>query len=197
MLYILSLQWISLKIFLYGLWSAYHRLYHSQKSCGLGLHLDNKLNWKDHIIKKRKQMDLRHKELCWLFGTKSHLSVDNKLLLYKSIMAPIWTCGIELWGCACKSNNAVIQRCQSKILRAIVDAPQYVTNDMIHKGLGIPTVQEVIHERSSKHLTNLESHSNPLLQTLPRNNAIRRLKEGGQLTCNTFNDLSLEGTSSH
>ena len=28
----------------------------------------------------------------------------------------------------CKPNIAVIQRCQSKILRATVDAPQYVTN---------------------------------------------------------------------
>jgi hypothetical protein len=123
----------------------------------LGLHLDNKLNWKDHIIKKPKQMDLRHKRP----GRKSHLSIDNKLLLYKSIIAPIWTYGTELWGCACKSNIAVIQRCQSKILRAIVDAPRYVTNDMIHKDLGIPAVQEPIHERSIKHRTNLESHSNP------------------------------------
>jgi hypothetical protein len=141
----------------------------------LRLHLDNKLNWKDHTIKKRKQMDLRHKELYRLLGRKSHLSVDNKLLLYKSIIAPIWTYGIELGGCASKSNIAVIQKCQSKILRAIVDAPWYVTNDMIHKDLGIPTVQEVIHERSIKHCTNLESHSNPLLQPLPRD-VIRRLK---------------------
>jgi hypothetical protein len=27
----------------------------------LGLHLDTKLNWKEHIVKKRKQMDLRYK----------------------------------------------------------------------------------------------------------------------------------------
>jgi len=106
----------------------------------LGLHLDNKLIWKDHIIKKRKQMELRHKELYWLLGRKSHPSVDNKLLLYKSIIAPIWTYGIELWGCDFKSNIAAIQICQSKILRAIVDAPWYVTNDMIHKDLSIPTV---------------------------------------------------------
>jgi hypothetical protein len=51
----------------------------------LGLHLDNKLNWKAHIIKKRKQMDLRHKEHCWLLGRTSHKSADNKLLPYKSI----------------------------------------------------------------------------------------------------------------
>jgi len=77
----------------------------------LGLHLDNKLNWKDHITKKRKQMVLQHKELYWLLGRTSHLSVDNKLLLYKSIVTPIWTYDIELWGCASKSNIAVIQRC--------------------------------------------------------------------------------------
>jgi hypothetical protein len=162
----------------------------------LGLHLDNKLTWKDHIIKKRKQMDLRCKELYWLLGRKSHLSVD-KLLLYKSIITPIWTYGIELWGCTCKSNIAVIQRCQSKILRAIVGAPWYVINDMIHKDLGIPTVQKVINERSNKHRTNLESHSNPLLQPLPRDNVIRRLKNGGQLTCNMGSEISsLEGSSS-
>jgi len=115
-------------------------------------------------------MYLQHKELYRLLGRKSrksHLSVDNKLLLYKSIIAPIWTYGIELWGCTCKSNIAVIQRCQSKILRATVDAPWYVTNDMIHKELRIPSVQEVIRERGIKHHTNLESHSDPFLQPIP------------------------------
>jgi hypothetical protein len=115
----------------------------------LGLLLDNELNWKDHTIKKREQMGLRYKELYWLLGMKSHLSVDNKLLLYKSIITPIWTYSIEIWGCASKSNIAVIKRCQSKILRAIVVVPWYVTNDMIHKDLGISTVQEIIHEKVS------------------------------------------------
>jgi hypothetical protein len=141
----------------------------------LGLHLDTKLTWMDHITKTRQQMDIRHKELYWLLGRKSNLSIDNKLLLYKSIITPIWTYGIELWGCSSKSNIAVIQRCQSKIMRAF-DAPWYVTNDMIHKDLGVPTLQEVNHERSIKHRTKLASHPNPLLQPLPRGDVIRRLK---------------------
>jgi hypothetical protein len=103
-------------------------------------------------------MYLRHKELYWLLGTTSHPSVDNKLLLYKSIIIPIRTYGDELWGCACKSHITVIKRCQFKILRAIVDAPWYVTKDVIHKDLGIPTVHEVINDRSIKHRTKLESH---------------------------------------
>ena len=123
---------------------------------------------------KRKQMDLGRKELHWLLGRTSHLSVDNKLLLYNSIITPIWTYGIELCGCACKSNIAVIERCQSKILRAIVDASWYVTNDMIHKDLGIPTVHEIIHGRSIKHRNKIES--NLLFQPLPRDNTIRSLQ---------------------
>jgi hypothetical protein len=76
--------------------------------------LDSKLNWKAHIAKKQKQMDLRFKELWCLLGRKSHLSVSNKLLLYKSAISPTWTYGLELWGCASKSNIAIIQRCHSK-----------------------------------------------------------------------------------
>jgi hypothetical protein len=34
----------------------------------LGLHLDTKLIWRDHVTKKRKQMVLRCKELYWLLG---------------------------------------------------------------------------------------------------------------------------------
>ena len=106
----------------------------------------------------------------------SPLSINNKLLLYKTVIAPVWTYGLELWGCASKSNIAIIQRFQSKLLRAIVNAPWYVTDAMIHSDLGISTVQDVIHDRSNKHRAKLQSHPNPLLQPLSRVNIPRRLK---------------------
>ena len=34
--------------------------------------MDNKLNWKNHIAKKRKQMDLTHKELYWILRRTSN-----------------------------------------------------------------------------------------------------------------------------
>ena len=137
--------------------------------------MDNKLNWKEHIIKKRNQMDLRHKELYWLLG-RSPLSVGNKLLLCKSLITFIWTYGIEIWGCASKSNTAIRQKCQSKILRAIADAPWCVTNAVILEDLGIPAVQEVIHARSVNHRIKLQTHSNTLLHPIQRDNVVRRLK---------------------
>jgi hypothetical protein len=55
----------------------------------LGLHLDNKLTWQKHVKTKRQQLNLRLREMLWLLGLKSKLSVENKLLLYKCIIKPI------------------------------------------------------------------------------------------------------------
>jgi hypothetical protein len=82
----------------------------------LGMHMDKKLTWREHIVKKRKQIDLKFKQLYWLLGRKSPSSLENKVLVYKVAIKPMWTYGIELWGCASNSSIAILQRCQSKIL---------------------------------------------------------------------------------
>jgi hypothetical protein len=89
----------------------------------LGHTLDSKLIWKPHLLTKRKQLELKLKELYWLLGKKSFLTIDNKLLIYKTVLKQIWTYGIQLWGCSSKTNRKLIQTTQSKILRTIVNAP--------------------------------------------------------------------------
>jgi len=88
----------------------------------------------------------------------------------------MWSYGTELWGYASKSNIVIMQRSQSKILRAIANALWYVTNPTLHTGFNFPYVIYVIHERINKHHIKLEAHPNPLLEPLlqPVNN--RRLK---------------------
>jgi len=81
----------------------------------LGLNLDRRLTWNRHISTLRKHLDLRTKELHWIIGKHSPLSLNNRLLIYKAILKQAWTYGIELWGCASSSNIAKIQRYQSKI----------------------------------------------------------------------------------
>jgi hypothetical protein len=83
----------------------------------LGLKFDKLLTWKSHVAMKHKELDLKTREIYWLIGKHSPLSLENKLLIYKTVLKPVWTYGIELWGCATKSNIAVIQRYQSKLLR--------------------------------------------------------------------------------
>lgn len=143
----------------------------------LGLHLDKKLTWKQHISKKRKQIDMKTRELQWLIGRKSRVSTENKILIYKTVIKPIWTYGLELWGCASKSNIDIIQRCQSKILRQIIDAPWYVTNHTLHTDLQVPTVQEEIRKKAITHHDAIEIHPNPLMEQLLETVINKRLKK--------------------
>ena len=56
--------------------------------------------------KKRKQLHLKTREINGLMGKNSPLSLKNKLLIYKTVLKPIRTYGIALWGCASKSNSS-------------------------------------------------------------------------------------------
>jgi hypothetical protein len=94
----------------------------------LALHLDRRLTWHPHIFTKCKQLWISLTKMHWLLGHKSKLSISNKLLIYKTILKPIWTYGIQLWGTTSNSNIAILERFQSKDLRLIVNALWYVPN---------------------------------------------------------------------
>jgi hypothetical protein len=103
------------------------------------------------------------KGMYWLLGTNSKLSLENKILLYKTITKPIWAYGAEIWGCDSKSNILIIQRCQSKILRMIANAPWYVPNITLHEDLNVTLAKEVIKQRSTRYHNKMEGHVNVLI----------------------------------
>jgi hypothetical protein len=49
------------------------------------------------FLKVRNKLDLKVKDLYWIIGRKSPASLESKVLLFKTIIKPIWTYGIELW----------------------------------------------------------------------------------------------------
>ena len=59
----------------------------------LGITLDVKLRWKEHIKMKRIELNLKLSKMEWLIRRRSNLSIHNKLLLYiyKQIIKPIWS----------------------------------------------------------------------------------------------------------
>jgi hypothetical protein len=89
----------------------------------LGMTLDAKLRWKKHIKKKHDELNIKFRKMYWLLGRNSQLPVHNKLTLYKQVIRPVWSYGIQLWGCASDSNIEVIQRYRNKVLKCIVNAP--------------------------------------------------------------------------
>ena len=58
-----------------------------------------------------------------LFGVGGSHKQEQQLVivvLYKQILKPVWTYGIQVWGCTKPSNIDIIQRFQSKVLRDLV-----------------------------------------------------------------------------
>jgi hypothetical protein len=132
----------------------------------LGLHLDRRITWNKHIFVKCKQLGITLTKMYWLLGRKSKLFTSNKLLLYKAILKPIWTYGIQLWGLASTFNIEILEHFQSKTLRMIVDAPWYMPNTIIRRDLQIPTVKEEIQHYSSQYSVRLSAHLSDLIANL-------------------------------
>jgi hypothetical protein len=104
--------------------------------------------------------------MSWLLGRKSKLSLENKTLIYKCILKPNWTYGIQLWVCAEPSNKKIIQRLQSNALCTITNAPWYVSNFTLHNDFQIPFITEEIKIYSTIYCNRLIGHENSYVTEL-------------------------------
>jgi hypothetical protein len=112
---------------------------------------DVKLWWKEHIKKKSDELNAKFRKMHRLLGRNSELSVHNKLILYKQVIHPIWSYGIQLWGSTSDSNIEVIQYYQNKVLKCTVNEPWYIQNSDLHNDLGIKIVTDIIAKFAKSH----------------------------------------------
>lgn len=150
---------------------------HANKARYLGLIMDSKLKWKDHILKKREQIKMKHRQMLWLLGRRSKLKLENKILLYKSMIRPIWSYGCQLWACAAKSNIQLITTLQNVILRQMLNAPWYMRNSDILAELGIEDTDTYISRMYCNYEDRLLVHPNTeAISLLDWDEEVRRLK---------------------
>jgi hypothetical protein len=139
--------------------------------------LDANMRWKAHVNKKREELGLKCKKMYWFMGRRSALSIRNQLILYKQILQPLWTYGIQLWGCTEQTNTDIIQRFQNKVLRYIVDTPWYSRNADLRKDRQMEMVTNEIGKFAKKHEERLLHHVNvEVIQLLDDRELVRRLK---------------------
>ena len=81
-------------------------------------------------------------------------------MLYKQILKPLWTYGIQLWGRTKQSNINIIQRFQNEVLENIVDAPWYTRNADLHWDCQMVMVTNQIRKYAKKHEERLYDHVN-------------------------------------
>ena len=96
-------------------------------------------------------------------------------MLYKQILKPVWTYGMQLWGCTKQSNTDIIQRFQNKVFRNIVDAPRYVRNAHLHRDPQMEMVMNEIEKFAKKHKERLLHRVNvEAIQLLDNSELVRR-----------------------
>jgi len=99
-----------------------------------------------------------------------HTHLNTKLLIYKSLLKPIWIYGLQLWGNAKISNFKKIQTFQNITLRKITNSPPYISNHTLHINLRQKTIQEeakYFYKRFPDRL--IIAHTNPLIHELASN----------------------------
>jgi hypothetical protein len=70
--------------------------------------------------KRRDEPNINFRRMYWLLGRNSEISIHNKFTLYKQVIRPVWSYGIQLWGCASdlifKRSNTTKTNCQVVLL---------------------------------------------------------------------------------
>lgn len=100
---------------------------------------------KIHIWVKSQQLYLKINKLNRLLGVKSKLIMENKLLSSETMLYPVCTSGVKLWGSA--SNNDLIQRYQSTTVRKITSV---CLEQNYTLRLNVSTVKEEMKKTSSE-----------------------------------------------
>lgn len=143
----------------------------------LGITIDKRLTWGPHLKQKRKILNSRLHLLRPIL--KAKLPMHTKLILYKSLLRPIWEYAIQIWGCAKPSQVRTIQAFQSITLRMITSAPWFVSNSSLHSDLKIESVDQLATKHYRSFYFKLPSHTNPLISQISSTqpvNPIHRLK---------------------
>lgn len=129
----------------------------------LGIVLDRSLTWRKHVEYVTAKTAALISALFPLLGRNSKLSLDNKLLLYKTSVRPVLTYASPVWGNAATSTIYRLQVLQNKVLRTITDSPWYVRNEHIRAQLQITTIMEYIRASAVTLELAMADHPNPAI----------------------------------
>ncbi|GBN66006.1 RNA-directed DNA polymerase from mobile element jockey [Araneus ventricosus] len=139
----------------------------SNKTVYLGVEIDKTLTYKNHIDKIRNKFKTAKQKLYPLLGKHSKLSLDNKLLTYKSLLRPIITYASPVWGAAAKTHLKKLESLQNAIARQITNSPWYFRNKNILKDLKLQTIAEHTLKIAKTFFRKIDNSNNAAIQSIP------------------------------
>lgn len=132
----------------------------------LGVILDKKLNWNDHVCNLRLKGIKAFNALKPLLNRRSNLKSYTKLCIYSTLIRPCITYACPVWGCTSKSNLNKLQVLQNKAIKIAYNTP-FRTNLMkLHTKIKFPSIKEFITKTTKKFYINADHNDNKLIAKL-------------------------------
>ncbi|KAG5669722.1 hypothetical protein PVAND_000017 [Polypedilum vanderplanki] len=117
----------------------------------LGIHIDKRLTFKQHIDSVITKANLAIRMLYPLICRKSKLHVENKLLIYKLAIRPILTYGYPAFhGFIADTHTRKLQTLQNRSLKMILDRPWWESTQQIHADTNLPLINSYLYKITTK-----------------------------------------------
>lgn len=125
----------------------------------LGIILDPKLKFKDHIQYITKKTQAMIRILYPFINRRSNLSLDNKMLIFKSIFQAIFYYACPVWSKAANCHIQKLQVAQNKVLKLIHGLPHYYSTQRLHALAKVDLISYRLDKLSQAFISRCQSSS--------------------------------------
>lgn len=133
----------------------------------LGLTMDKKLNWNEHISKLQVKGIQAFNVLNPLLNRKVNLSSRTKLAIYSTLIRPTITYGCPVWSNTSKSNHNKLQVIQNRAIKISYNTPFFTNLGKLQKKINFPTLYDfIIKLTKSFYFNNRPDHDNELISNI-------------------------------
>lgn len=132
----------------------------------LGIHLDTKLTFNEHISRTLQKVNIAIKILYPFINRKSGLSNHNKLIIYKVIFQALLLYGCPVWGNCAQCYIKKLQVSQNRLLKMMLDLSWHHSTLNLHKRANVELISARIHKLTSKFISKCVFADNHLINDL-------------------------------
>lgn len=132
----------------------------------LGVTFDDKLNFREHIMKTLSKATKAFRSLYPLLCRRSYLSTQNKSLIYKCIIRAIILYACPIWKQAAWTHILNLQILQNKILKLIYNLPRLYPTRRLHDDTGYPLVPDLLNQHHNRFINSCRLSEFALIEAL-------------------------------
>ena len=112
----------------------------------LGVNIDNKLKWKDHIKTVASKVT---RAIVMIRYTKKFIPKHTLKMLYKGLLEPHFRSCCSVWGTCVVTSCCTLEKLQNRVIRIIADSPYDAPPKPLLRQLRLPSIADMIRQESA------------------------------------------------